>query len=160
MLRIQTILVPIDFSETASQALDIARALARDHGAKLVLLNAPVPPPPVHEVPVPETELTLQVEEARNQLKGMAAQITDLPVETHVMMGDAGPAIVATAKERQADLIVMGTHGRSGLSRLLMGSVAEAVLRHAPCPVLTIKAGTAEHLQHDVPTSLATNPRA
>lgn len=157
MLRIQTILVPTDFSDTATQALQVARSLAHDHHAKLVLMSAPLPPPPSAEVYVPFADYAGLTEEAQRQLTALAKTIVELPVETRVMVGEAGPSVVEIAEDSRADLIVMGTHGRSGLSRLLMGSVAEYVLRHAPCPVLTIKPAAAEHMSHEEKTSLTTS---
>ncbi len=149
MLRIQTILVPTDFSEVSEPVLQIARTLARDHQAKLVLMSAPLPPPPSAEVYVPFSDYAGLTAEAERQLAVQAKGITDVTVETRVQVGDTGPSIVDIANKCQADLIVMGTHGRTGLTRLLMGSVAEYVLRHAPCPVLTIKPATVEHLKQE-----------
>jgi nucleotide-binding universal stress UspA family protein len=161
MLHILTILVPTDFSDTAAQALQVACSLARDHHAKLVLMSAPLPPPPSAEVAVPYETYAELLEEPQRQLTALANAIVDLPVEkTRVLVGSPGPAIIEIAKACEADLIVMGTHGRSGLSRLIMGSVAEYVLRHAPCPVLTIKPGTVEHLSHEEKTSLAMSESA
>jgi universal stress protein A len=162
MLKIQTILAPIDFSDTAAQALGVAKSLARDHHAKLVLMTAPPwqPTPPVTEAYVPELDDPRQLEESRRLLEQAANAITDLPVDTRLVMGGPGPAIIAAAKDCQADLIVMGTHGRTGLFRVLLGSVAEYVLRHAPCPVLTIKPQTAEHLRQEVETGLSASPSA
>lgn len=143
MSPFKTIMHPTDFSAPAQQALDVARSLARAHGAKLVLVAVPVPPLPAVESFVPEAELQQLAEEARKQLAAMAAGITDVPVEIRVIAGEPGWALVTAAQECHADLIVMGTHGRTGLRRLLMGSVAEHVLRHAPCPVLTIRPSAA-----------------
>lgn len=139
MLPLKTILHPTDFSASAEHALEIARALARDHGARLVLLAAPAPPLPTVELYVPEAELTELIEESKQRLATAAAQITEAPVETRVVVGDPGRMIVTVAQDCGADLIVMGTHGRTGVARLLLGSIAEYVLRHAPCPVLTVK---------------------
>lgn len=146
MLRIQTILFPTDFSSTADHALQVARSLARDHQAKLVLLNAVMSAPAV-EMYVPEMDLDSLSKEAQRHLEEVAARITDVPVETIVHYGEPGGSIVVVAERVGADLIVVGTHGRSGVGRMLLGSVAEYVLRHAPCPVLTIKPGTEQHLQ-------------
>jgi universal stress protein A len=157
MLHIQTILVPTDFSEIAESALHVAQALARDHHAKIVLMSAPLPPPPVSEVYVPVGDYSGLTEETKRQLTTQARTVTELTVETRVLVGPPGPSIVEIAKDCRADLIVMGTHGRSGLNRLLLGSVAEYVLRHAPCPVLTIKPATAEHMSREAETSLATS---
>jgi nucleotide-binding universal stress UspA family protein len=138
MLSLKTVLFPTDFSAAADQALHVALTLARDHGAKVVLLSVPPPIPPV-EGYVPDQDVEQLSREAAERLQVLADGISSVPVETRVMVGAPGAAIVAAAKEYQADLIVMGTHGRTGLTRLLLGSVAEHVLRHAACPVLTVK---------------------
>lgn len=156
MPQIETILVPTDFSETAQHALQVARSLGRDHGSKLVLMTSPpAPPAAMAEVYLPTAELNGLMEEARREVAALAKTIPELPVETQVIVGPPGVSIVTAAEKCRADLIVMGTHGRSGLGRVLMGSVAEYVLRHAPCPVLTIKPATAVHLSHIEETSLA-----
>lgn len=148
MFRLLKILVPVDFSNDSRQALDVARSLALDHTASLILVAAVPPPPPTTEPFLPATEYAGLIAEMRRNLETMAAGITELSVEAHVLGGAPGPSIVAIANDRQADLIVMETHGRSGINRLVMGSVAEYVLRHAPCPVLTMKPGTEHHLQN------------
>lgn len=154
MLHLRKILVPVDFSEDAQRALQVARSLARDHGATLVLAAAAPPPPPVTESLLPASEYPGLVAAKRRELESVAATVTDLPIETHVLGGEPGPAIVAIANDCDVDLIVMGTHGRSGLRRMLMGSVAEYVLRHAGCPVLTMKPGTEQHLEQNESSSL------
>ena len=154
MLRLQKILVPTDFSKDSERALQVAQSLARDHGAKLILAAAAPPPPPVSESLLPSSEYPGLVAATRQDLEAAAATIIDLPVETHVLGGEPGPAIVAIANDCNVDLVVMGTHGRSGLNRMVMGSVAEYVLRHARCPVLTMKPGTEQHLEQNEPTSL------
>ncbi|GIX03617.1 MAG: universal stress protein [Planctomycetaceae bacterium] len=152
MLKFRTILVPVDFSPVSETALEVAHALARDHQGRMVLLHVAIPPAPAHEVYVPPEELTRLAQQAREQLEHWAHKYLDVPTDTRVMAGEPGPAIVSLAGELSADLIVMGTHGRTGLMRLLMGSVAEWVLRHAPCPVLTVR----PHTRHgeEIPTDL------
>lgn len=147
MLQLRKILVPVDFSEDSKQALDVARSLALDHGASLILVAAAPPPPPTAEPFLPATEYPGLVAGMRRDLEALAEKITDLTVESHVLGGAPGPSIVAIANDCGADLIVMETHGRCGLNRMVMGSVAEYVLRHASCPVLTMKPGTEHHLQ-------------
>lgn len=147
MLHLRKILVPIDFSDESKQALGTARSLALDHGASLVLVAVAPPPPPTTEPFLPATEYPGLVAGMRRDMEALEADISDLSVESHVLGGPPGPSIVAIAKDCEADLIVMETHGRSGLNRLVMGSVAEYVLRHAPCPVLTMKPGTEHHLR-------------
>jgi nucleotide-binding universal stress UspA family protein len=145
MLRIQAILHPTDFSETANHALQIAHSLARDHKAKLVLVTvapeAPLPLPQKYQYLEARKEYETLLEDARRRVDALAATITDVPVSAFVECGDPGPAILAVADKCQSDLIIMGTHGRTGVSRVLLGSVAEYVTRHAVCPVLTVKPG-------------------
>ena len=150
MLHINTILFPTDLSATASQALYLARSLARDHGARLMLFSAATPPMPVPEFYVPMGEMVGQVEELKRQIAGLAASIHDATVDWHVTEGEPGPAIVTYSEDIHANLIVMATHGRSGLSRLLLGSVTEYVMRHSHCPVLTVKPGEAERVSVEV----------
>lgn len=149
MLHIQTILHPTDFSDTADHSLHLARSLARDHGAKLVLLAVSVPAVPISEAYVPVGEMEGEIAAARREVEKLGASIHDVRVECHALQGEPGHAIVSVADQIQADLIVMGTHGRTGLSRILMGSVAEHVMRHAHCPVLTVKPGKEERLPVD-----------
>lgn len=139
MLSFQTILYPTDFSSCSEAAVPLARALAREQGARLVLLHV-VPIETVPEgasmVPMDLEAYHVALEELRRRLEGPDLK---LAVETDVRQGDAQTEILQAADAWRADLIVMGTHGRTGLGRLLVGSVAEAVMRHAQCPVLTIK---------------------
>lgn len=139
MLPIHTILHPTDFSPRSQQAYWLACALARDHGARIILAHVLPPPIVVYGngivPPMPEDNRALQ----EQSLKTLQAQTAPIPVEARLVDGDPVAEIVNLAKETKSDLIVMGTHGWTGLSRLLMGSVAEGVVRKAPCPVLTIK---------------------
>lgn len=142
MFAIRTILHPTDFSERSQAAFPVACALARDHGARLIVLH-------VREVPVVaygefgQLPLELEPPEAirakLDKLIGLRCADADVTTEHLVKTGDPAIEILATAKETHSDMIVIGTHGRTGLARLLMGSVAERVMRKAPCPVLTIK---------------------
>lgn len=139
MLAIKTILHPTDFSGHSQAAFEVARAVARDYGARLILLH--VSPPilmggEVHALIAPPDEVR---EELTKRLKDMQSMADRVVVEIVLKEGDATAQILTTSKEMGCDLIVMGTHGRTGLSHLLMGSVAEAVVRKASCPVLTIK---------------------
>jgi len=141
MSNFKTVLHPTDFSSSASEALQIASSLALQHGARLILLHVaqrpvtsiggmPVPPPP----PPVIDWCVLKV-----QLDAIAAGIKGVAVDARLAEGEPAVVIVDLARETGADLIVIGSHGRSGLSRLLMGSVAEHVVRNASCPVLTVK---------------------
>jgi len=138
MLPIRTILHPTDFSEPSDYALRLAVALARDHGARLVLLHVAAPPPAFYSeailIPAPPDPH----EEERQRLDRLAVP-GEVPTERRVVEGSPAEEVLRSAEDLGVDLIVMGTHGRTGLARLLMGSVAELVVRKAACPVLTVK---------------------
>ena len=140
----KTILVPTDLSDGANVALDLACELAAKLDATVHLLNAiAFPTMAVPELGVGMTTSLIDemIQENQKALDALAdskrlhAKIGKVVLKT----GDARDAINATAKELGADLIVMGTHGRRGISRALLGSVAETVVRSAPCPVLTVR---------------------
>jgi nucleotide-binding universal stress UspA family protein len=144
MLHFRTILHPTDFSAAAEEAFQLSGSLARDHGARLVVLHVHYPVP-AGEFPVelPEEEMEDFKEEVWDEfhrLEAVNPQIREVRLECKLREGDPATEILRLAQEIDCDLIVMGTHGRSGLARLLMGSVAEKVLRKAHCPVLTMKA--------------------
>jgi universal stress protein A len=149
MLRIRTILHPTDFSDAAFESLQLAHSLARDHGATLVILGVAPPIMPTPEAYVAVDEMNELIEKERRKVAKIADTITDVPVQTHARHGAPGPVIVQISDQIQADLIVMGTVGRTGIARLLMGSVAEYVIRHAHCPVLTVKPGLKERVPRE-----------
>jgi nucleotide-binding universal stress UspA family protein len=136
-----TIIVPTDFSYASDAALGYARMLATRFGASLHLLHVVDEPGSWSEVyaAIPEIQLRLSADAAR-RLEAMAACLPP-PVRatSAVVCGAPVPSIVKEAETRGADLIVMGTHGRRGMGHLLLGSVAERVVRLAPCPVLTVR---------------------
>lgn len=138
MLPIHAILHPTDFSERAGAAFRMACALARDHGARLVVLHV-YPPPLSHGEVVARRQPNGFHEELWSALRRVQPREPGLNVEHWLIEGHAAAEILRAAAEHGCDLIVMGTHGRAGVARLLMGSVAEKVLRKAPCPVLTVK---------------------
>jgi nucleotide-binding universal stress UspA family protein len=160
MLTIRTILHPTDFSESSRQAFEMACSLARDHGAKLIVLYVQAPPVIVFGEGMVPPEPVSYVNELREQLRHMQPTEPQIEMERRMLEGDAATEILKVAKETKADLIVMGTHGRSALGRFLMGSVATHVVRRATCPVVTVKAApvskpittkaTSEHLQEAV----------
>ena len=138
MLPVHTILHPTDFSAPSAYALGLACALARDYGARLIALHvAHVPPVFASEGMVPPAPEEIRAE-AEEQLRQLPVPQDDVRVERRLELGDAAGEILRVAAEVDASLIVMGTHGRTGLGRLLMGSVAEQVVRRAACPVLTV----------------------
>lgn len=143
-MHIRHILVPTDFSEGSQRAFTTALDMARDSGAQLTLFH-------VHHVPAnlfPDVILPVSPDLQRDiehsvdlvldkwRAEAVAAGV-DADVRTTV--GGTADEICAAADAIGADLIVIGTHGRSGLSHVLLGSVAEKVVRKAPCPVLTVR---------------------
>ena len=140
MLPIREILHPTDFTEQAQFALELACALARDNKARLVLLHVvPIPVYPVVEGGVYPVAIEVRREEFQEKLNEIEVSDANIRVERVLTEGDPASEILRVAAAYQSDLIVMGTHGRGGLSRLVMGSVAEAVSRKAECPVLTVR---------------------
>jgi universal stress protein A len=140
MLAVHSIIHPTDFSERSQYAFWLACALARDYGARLTVLHVAAVPTVVYGegvVPPDPEELRAAVQE---QLDRLQVPHADVRAERRLEQGDTVEEILRVAQEARADLIVMGTHGRTGLGRLLMGSVAEQIVRKAACPVLTVKA--------------------
>ena len=149
-MNFKTILFPTDYSPTSQRALTVATSMARNSDALLLIAHVSDREPypvgePAHCDPTPsEEELEL--------LHSVVPEDPQVRYEHHYLYGEPGSAevtkpenvIVNFAEENDVDLIVLGTHGRSGFGRLLMGSVAEAVLRAAACPVLTIRQPTRE----------------
>ncbi|HMP03997.1 MAG TPA: universal stress protein [Gemmatales bacterium] len=131
------ILHPTDFSKHASYAFDLAEGLARQTGAELFLLHVMPTPMAVYGDAMVEPASAVDKEAIVKQLHELKPKAPGVTIHYLTAEGDAAPTIVAAAKERQADLIVVGSHGRRGLRRILLGSVAEQVLRSSPCPVLT-----------------------
>jgi nucleotide-binding universal stress UspA family protein len=139
MLAIKTILHPTDFSERSDPAFRLACSLSRDYGARLVILHVAEPPPAVAAEGVLMLPPTIDLERLRERLQQLRPEDQKVLVEHLLVQGGAAEEILQVAAEKKCDLIVMGTHGRTGLGRLLMGSVAEQVVRKASCPVLTVK---------------------
>jgi len=134
------ILCPIDFSEHSLAALDVALKVTQQNDAKLYLLNvAPVPAGAAGFQPVPMDPYPLLERERQEELAKLARERIPAAVryETLVISGDPAERVLETARGLEADLIVMGTHGRRGLSHLVLGSVAERVVRESLVPVLT-----------------------
>jgi nucleotide-binding universal stress UspA family protein len=140
MLTIRTILHPTDFSEYSQYAFQLAAALARDHGAHLVVLHVGITPIVAFGEGVLPVDTGALEQELGEKLAQIQAADPQVKVEHRLIMGPEPVAeILQTAAEEPCELIVMGTHGRTGLRRALMGSVAEQIVRKAPCPVLTVK---------------------
>lgn len=131
------ILCPIDFSEASEAALEVASKLARDNDAKLHLVHVEEDPAVVHPGLFPA--LTPATWKEKHRLTSILPTATEVEFQHDLLVGDPVHQIVNFAERNEIDLIVMGTHGLSGLARLLMGSVAEGVVRLATVPVLTMK---------------------
>jgi len=143
LLRFERILVATDFSAPSQYAFKLACSLARDHGSRLIVLHVVLTLGPEF-VPLGEASTQLEPEGLRRRLWAEVTQVqpTDpaIPVEHQLAEGDPAAEITRVAAALDCQLIVMGTHGRTGLDRFVMGSVAEQVMRKAACPVLTVKA--------------------
>lgn len=146
----KTILVPTDLSEAAEAAVDYACELATQLGATVHLVHVigiPALGVPELGVALTSTMIDTMVEDAQKALDELAASRRSRATigKTVLKTGDARDMIDQAAEELGADLIVIGTHGRRGVSRVLLGSVAETVVRTAPCPVLTVPVGDRKH---------------
>jgi nucleotide-binding universal stress UspA family protein len=146
MIKLKKILYPTDFSESSLEALRYAVSLARDYKARLVLMHV------VNEqifseglslprVTAPEALEKELAAEAERRLKGLipAGERSGLDWEMVILHGMPFLEIIRYAKDNEVDLIVIGTHGRSGLEHVIFGSTAERVVRKAPCPVLSVQ---------------------
>jgi universal stress protein A len=141
---IKRILVPVDFSENSRRALDYAHGLALKFGAALHLVHVCEVPsmmtPALDAYAIAYADWSQRLgAEAEKQLVKITAALADITVTTEVLFGSAAAAIVKDATNNAADLIVMGTHGHGAVMHMLMGNVAERVVRTAPCPVLTVR---------------------
>jgi universal stress protein A len=143
-MDIRRILVPCDFSEYAEKALTWALELAERWRSRVLLLHViprPSYPPMLmgSYFDVAQFEASLQAE-AETRAKEIVARAGNkaVQIETQVIIGEPFSDICRMAEDEKVDLIVMGSHGRTGLRHVLLGSVAERVVRHAPCPVLVI----------------------
>ena len=151
-IKLKKILCPTDFSENSEHALKYALALATLSQAKLQLFHVvePISYPRSTELFEPvldEVELTMKMEAAyQKQLEDQVAALKEEypKITGKLVTGNTFLEIIQVARDDDVDMIVMGTHGRTGLAHVLIGSVAERVVREAPCPVLTVK-----HPEHE-----------
>jgi nucleotide-binding universal stress UspA family protein len=140
----KTIVVAVDFSPESDKALQYAVTLARKLDAGIHLghgFTVPVMPGPEAAMPLPPDVITSMERSAKQALDETVARynLSGVPMKAHLRWEDPRNAVVDAAKELGGELVVMGTHGRKGLKRALLGSVAESVVRFAPCPVLTVR---------------------
>ena len=141
----QRIVCATDFSDTAEAAWLIARDLAAVHRAELTLVHVFPDLPPSPDVAVPNVIQVWEEQQrwVNEELERRVADAAARGIRAHAVLkhGPAADGLVDAVSEAHADLLVVGTHGRTGLERVLLGSVAEAVVRKAPCAVLTVKPG-------------------
>jgi len=149
MINIKNILCPIDYSIYSEKALSYAIEFAGKYGAKLFLMHVldirvyDINDPDLYNVNIVDKET---INKLRERLLKCVNEDTKgrISVEAIVLQGVPFAEIIKASKEYDIDLIVLGTHGRTGLSHAIMGSVAEKVVRKSPCPVLTVR-----HPEHD-----------
>lgn len=149
MISMKNILCPVDYSVYSEMALKYAIEFAEKYQAKLYLMHVldirvyDITDPDLYDVNIVDEETLVKLRErllrcVKEDTRGKIA------VEALIIQGVPFAEIIKTSKEYKIDLIVIGTHGRTGISHAIMGSVAEKVVRKAPCPVLTIR-----HPEHD-----------
>ena len=145
MLKIKKILCPTDFSEPSLKGLEVGVDLATLFKAKLdVIYVLPILPATAKDAnlqfAIPEYERMIHID-AEQQLQAVVSQRVSKNLKTRTLIGHGNPAheIVRLAQEEKADLIVIATHGHTGFHHLVVGSVAEKVIRLAPCPVLAVR---------------------
>lgn len=153
-MNVKNILCPVDFSESNERALAYASALAKENDAELHIVYA-------YEEPLAYTEggfggyvppADMAPDKARLET---VAPKPGVRFRRAFLIGTPSTVLLEYVSAKDIDLIVMGTHGRTGIGRLLMGSVAEAIVRKAPCPVLTLKAPDAKDVEHEKASSEA-----
>jgi nucleotide-binding universal stress UspA family protein len=140
--KLKKILVPVDFSDCSRKALQYALLFARQFNARLVLLNVIEPFIPVPEMTAVNFDVIRKetLRSSQEELKALQETIpADVSSETIIREGSPHVEIALATKQLGVDLIIIATHGRTGLAHVFMGSTAERVVRHADCPVLTVR---------------------
>ena len=139
------ILVPVDFSVCSKKALLYAAPFARQFGAELTLIFVLQSYPPTPELAVidPTAEAKAELEDLRKSISHI------VPTQTVLRRGEPYREIIKAASELQIDLIILSTHGRSGVARMVLGSTAEKVVRHAGCPVLVVRENEREFVAQE-----------
>ena len=133
-MNVRNILCPVDFSDHSQYALRQAEQLAREYDAELHLIY-------VEDIGPPGVGYTTEreLEKSKHLLESISCDTTDLAIHRKLLLGDPADEICEYASANQIELIVIATHGRTGIKRVVMGSVAEAVVRRAACPVMTVR---------------------
>jgi universal stress protein A len=146
VIAIRRVLAPTDFSDSSAPAVRYAAEMAEKFGAELTLLHVVqdltlVVPDAMMPLPTAAPALEEMVAGAKAGIAGLVAKLglQKLNPKAEVRIGAPAAEIVAAAAELKTDLLCIGTHGRTGLAHFLLGSVAERIVRHSPCPVLTVR---------------------
>jgi nucleotide-binding universal stress UspA family protein len=139
IVTFDNILFATDFSKHSGTALPFALSIAHKYGSRIIAAHV-IPPPPLGNFPTIEVQaLAAQaLREAHVHIKELGRRLGAVPHDEVLRKGDIWDELSAIAKEKKVDLIVLGTHGRTGVSKLLIGSVAERIFRQSKCPVLTV----------------------
>jgi len=149
MFKIHTILCPVDFSDASRKAVQYAKEFASSMGSVVHLLNVVEPRPMAVDITLNYVPLEEDLEQAAEedlQVILQEFQLAGLKVESSIEIGNPSDVILDKSKDLDVNLVIMGSHGKKGLSRLIMGSVAETVVRKANCPVLIVKAEEREFI--------------
>ncbi len=149
MFKIHAILCPVDFSDASRKAVQYAKEFALSMGSTVYLLNVVEPRPMAVDITLNYIPFEEDLEHAANedmQLVLEEFQLAGLQAESTIEIGNPSDVILDKARELNVNLVILGSHGKTGLSRLLMGSVAEMVVRKAHCPVLIVKAEETEFI--------------
>jgi nucleotide-binding universal stress UspA family protein len=156
MFAVNTILCPTDFEPPSQAAFEVAKSIAGKFGAKIILLHVAMAPPEYDEwasvLPLDEADMAERAERLSSYQREDGGEIERL-----VLAGNAESVVVREAAHRGCDLIIMGTAGRGGVGRLLLGSVAEHVSRKAPCPVLLVRGEQVSAVEARAAASTASN---
>ncbi|MEI6640311.1 MAG: universal stress protein [Chlorobium sp.] len=149
MFKIHTILCPVDFSDASSKAVQYAKEFATSMGSVVHLLNVVEPRPMAVDITLNYVPLEEDLEHAAEedlQIIVQEFQLAGLKVESSIEIGNPSDVILDKSQDLDVNLLIMGSHSKKGLSRLIMGSVAETVVRKANCPVLIVKAEEREFI--------------
>ncbi|PHR99765.1 MAG: universal stress protein UspA [Blastopirellula sp.] len=138
-MNFKKILFPTDFSHCGDAALQMATVLAKESGATLIIAHVEEPPSAYAGGEMYYGMLDPSIEQLQKLLHEIKPTDESVSCQYELVTGDPAQAIIRMATDEKVDLIVMGTHGRTGFLHLLIGSTAEAIVRRAPCPVLTYK---------------------
>jgi nucleotide-binding universal stress UspA family protein len=133
------ILFPTDFSHTGDAAFAMAESLAKERGARLIIVHVEEPVAAYGGGEFYYGTIEPNTAELRKMLEKIVPKDPSVKFEHRLISGDPARAVAHLAEEEKVELIIMGTHGRTGLARMLMGSVAEGIVRRASCPVLTYR---------------------